>query len=63
MSADDKIGQTGFVTGTEGDLQCQFELLPQLVGEMKKGGDGFEFWGQTRQVHVFSFLFKTAQMI
>ena len=23
------------------DLQCQFELLPRLVGEMKRGGDGF----------------------
>ena len=40
MSADDKIGQTGFVTGA--DLQCQFELLPRLVGDMKKGGDGFD---------------------
>ena len=40
MSADDKIGQTGFVTGT--DLRCKFELLPRLVGEMKKGGDDFD---------------------
>ena len=39
-SADDKTGLTDFVTGT--GLRCQFGLLPWLVGEMKKGGDGFE---------------------
>ena len=24
------------------DTQCQFELLPRLVGEMEKGRDGFD---------------------
>ena len=24
------------------DPRCQFELLPRLVGEMVKGGDGFD---------------------
>ena len=24
------------------DIQCQFGLLPQLIGEMEKGGDGFD---------------------